>query len=1226
MQAQDLQVAQHHLEAACAASDNVRDRQARILGESKILEWKTTVGKGANAIQAAQHILQHSRSQTALFHACLLLQSALPHCLLSQLLPIDTIWELRTWLIQYAIGSRAQGSRRLGFIGRQVIEIIAAVTRAGFALDTHASSGASGWSNEHRHQVAAQLEQLLSSPDAAAGLTADHLYHHEVGMSLAASFVNHFDELDAFGNRKRRKLTDELSWKESDIAKQTYQDALHPLSLRLTLDLLDHAAATSSEDTIGLFTGLMSTLEALISFNFVASGHSSSDTEALPGTFNSTFESIDDADEAAGTSVPQARTVPSPARETLLDPATFILLARIRSHLANLTTDRPDDDDLQTAESDCRICLEYLIALSAHDWQQKEWKRTVASVLVGITMSLPDPAALNVTSSGLLSTLFSLSRWYRVLVATTPLEVLLEALSPPYEPGEPEITFATFLICLQKVSSLSLQATQPVVVTADQEMGAQAAVDAWDESEKLGLEAFQEAAQTYTHLASLADAAWPDLNPHDHPPYANGNGVHVQQHPHATLFAQINDGCLLPLHFLQAKLTNASQRSDLLARMDDADEVEDEEAKVGVKDRRLFRDHLLVLANLGRRAPEKLAGSLNQLVSALSARTLNLIHRVPSASETGADIDERERQLEIAFEHLHWAILIATLWLADDIRGETPAAPISLIALSARVQNIEEDPIVQIPRSLLNLLRGLTDEDANSLVATRCSPQIQEDLFWFLGIFAPSYVLTDPTYTGPLSSSLEATFGGPAGSEVLDFALHGMTIALVQWTADADVLGQVGKTLSAFSRSRGLSSHAVASPAFSRYINTVLARSSILPEDAVGAFFSSALSIDAAARSASYHGDFFWQISGGIENRLRDLVRTTSAESVIDPAMLIQIQTSLEICTSLLLTAQPATVPAIAQACGQICPIVTELMLLRRQQWEIAGSVLAFFRALASMLALDMSAEALPGLHSLVAYLDTANEALLESFQSYAPSDRRELLRSLLLIESSLLEFASTSSSARQIAERTICSGIERLALRTSKDYRAESSWLRVFSQCLQILPEQLIGLCATASMARITMAGTLERSLGSSKSDAVNTALDTLAQLSSVPGDIGQLVELVSSAAIEILNMLLLLPFAIDLLFPLAETLRCLLSRLAATGQLDRTIAAFRDQCGITNASERQLVDLTLRDIVHMLLAEGVTVADRFGKGQSRPRLVKEARDELIASLRECRLTVSRR
>ncbi|KAG2175589.1 hypothetical protein INT43_001236, partial [Umbelopsis isabellina] len=355
-------------------------------------------------------------------------------------------------------------------------------------------------------------------------------------------------------------------------------------------------------------------------------------------------------------------------------------------------------------------------------------------------------------------------------------------------------------------------------------------------------EAFDECLATWVSLVmSLQSMEEPS---HD-------TNTRLQQHEMETLQQYLkNFSFLIVENYIETRIemSNASVLSD------------EEEVDGGMNDRELYGDQLTSIAVLARLDPSQ---SLRQLQHLASDRFARLKTLFSNGNE------ESERQMDIIHEHMHWILLVSGSILADAGEGEKPLIPNSLMQLSG-MQPLQEDQVVNLSRTFLEVLQFLSNWSTNSLEASYCSPQVAETLIWFFERWSKSYLLIDEEDYGYVSPNIARIFGKPGSSEgeglhIVDTLIEQIKANFVMWNAEKDVLTQVIRWLNTCGISRNLKNGFLMSDRFPGFIEFITQILEHLPEIVHNSLVQTIVSISSAASDGSVRDKYLGLIFGMVE-------------------------------------------------------------------------------------------------------------------------------------------------------------------------------------------------------------------------------------------------------------------------------------------------------------------------------------------------------------------------
>lgn len=436
-------------------------------------------------------------------------------------------------------------------------------------------------------------------------------------------------------------------------------------------------------------------------------------------------------------------------------------------------------------------------------------------------------------------------------------------------------------------------------------------------------------------LLACWQALTSSLRQHD---AAHAPNTHVQVFAQA-VHGSIRDQVFVP--YVNGRLEAAL----FVGGEDDVSEVQEGTTK----DRDVYSDQLITIANLARTSAAENLRALQQLAQPLCDKLI-------SKSQRQANFSEFE--MDQAWEQIHWLLLIAGHVLADDARGETPEVP-SEIATSAE----PEDPAVALIMQLgMQLFQHLSAFGPASAEAT--SPQVTETLLWFTGRWTSSYLLIDERSGFATNTAIQRAFGDQAGRQVLTFLLQRLCENLELWMSDSDVLLQLAQVLSTFTRSSGIMICLLELPEMEQLVSGIVSGLDHLPANTHGALIASVVS---CIYSGATHTDaptersaesYFKQITASIESRFGALLSRVDFASISQRSDVISaVQTSLDMLEGLASSMQPNSAEIVYGFISKFFGAFSQLCRVYDTRPEIAVSILRLLHTLSVSLELDFGAE-----------------------------------------------------------------------------------------------------------------------------------------------------------------------------------------------------------------------------------------------------------------------------
>ncbi|SPO32423.1 related to Exportin 4 [Ustilago trichophora] len=419
---------------------------------------------------------------------------------------------------------------------------------------------------------------------------------------------------------------------------------------------------------------------------------------------------------------------------------------------------------------------------------------------------------------------------------------------------------------------------------------------------------------------------------------AHAQDAHVQVLAR-TVSGSIRDQVFAPY------VTGRLEAASIVNGEDDMSEVEE----VAAKDRDVYLDQLITIANLARISAADNLRALQQLAQPLCDKLMAKSQR--QANFTDVELGQ-------TWEQIHWLVLIAGHVLADDARGETPEVPTE-IAASAE----PEDPAVALIMQLgMQLFQHLSAFGPASVEAT--SPQVTETLLWFTGRWTSSYLLIDERSGFATNAAIQRAFGDQAGRQVLTFLLQRLSENLQLWMSDSDVLLQLAQVLSAFTRSSGIMICLLQLPEMEQLVSGIVSGLDHLPANTHGSLIASVVSCiysgathtDAPSeRSAEF---YFKQITSSIESRFGALLSQPNFAAISQNSDVISaVQTSLDMLEGLASSIQPNSAEIVYGFISKFFGAFSQLCRVYDTRSEIAVSILRLLHTLSVSLELDFGAE-----------------------------------------------------------------------------------------------------------------------------------------------------------------------------------------------------------------------------------------------------------------------------
>lgn len=508
-----------------------------------------------------------------------------------------------------------------------------------------------------------------------------------------------------------------------------------------------------------------------------------------------------------------------------------------------------------------------------------------------------------------------LAQAFQIVVSVVPLQILATSLQSGEAGAQGSFSFISSLAVLGKaISGLAFHRTK-------------------DTDEEDDLAVLTE--DTVDVLLACWQALTSSLRQQD---ATHAQDAHVQVFAR-TVYGSIRDQVFAP--YVSGRLEAAA----VVSAADDMSEVDE----IAAKDRDVYSDQLITIANLARTSAADNLRALHQLAQPLCEKLI-------ARSQRRANLSEEE--LGQIWEQIHWLLLIAGHVLADDARGETPEVPTE-IAASAE----PDDPAVALIMQLgMQLLQHLSAFGPASVEAT--SPQVTETLLWFTGRWTSSYLLIDERSGFATNAAIQRAFGEQTGRQVLTFLLQRLSENLQLWMSDSDVLLQLAQVLSAFTRSSGIMICLLQLPEMEQLVSGIVSGLDHLPANTHGALIASVVSCiysgathteATTERSAEF---YFKQITASIESRFGALLSRPDFAAISQRSDVISaVQTSLDMLEGLASSIQPNSAEIVYGFISKFFGAFSQLCRVYDTRPEIAVSILRLLHTLSVSLELDFGAE-----------------------------------------------------------------------------------------------------------------------------------------------------------------------------------------------------------------------------------------------------------------------------
>ncbi|PWY98897.1 hypothetical protein BCV70DRAFT_220770 [Testicularia cyperi] len=970
------------------------DPHLRAKGEATFLALRQSDG----ALDYACFALQHSQDALVLFQSLNTVLFVLPHLPLNQpSQSIGSLVSLRDFLLHFCVSRSEHAAQSTGthavadnttswpqYTRNRAFQAAIAVEKRvlGLELAQHVGESAGGNSdlatviNNHVGLLNTQLSSLLTFPapwPTSPTEAAVALARIVTGLGLVRAVVDEFiltatNDLSDTGaadrsDRDRRQSSGAsvsksaapgsavgLNLLQHRQCKSLIQNHVLTGLMTATFQLLYSTISNTEDPTFSqcrstLFSQAASTAEKLLGWSFTRfdpftsvawqqqAQSAADDTALVYGVDEDEDQPTTSATSASGpassSSKLYAQSIPDAFVPVLLtDDVVSLLSAAYRFGVAALSNSQASRDITYSVDRLKRCILSVCSFMPQFHkpqhvpvlTQRTKHLCTTLQTLVQEECSTPSP----ILSARCNSMLF-LAQCYQTVIAVTPVQILATALRS-HEGTEGSIGLVSSLSALgKKVFELAFHRPKDT-----------------DEEDDLVV-LTEDAVDTLLGCWQALTAA---LRSHE-PGHENDHDVQILAR---AIHGSIRDQVFGPY------VTGRLEAAATVSEDDDVSEI----GEATGKDRDIYSDQLITIASLGRSSAADNLRALQHLAHPLCEKL--------SAKAQGR-ISIGDVELGQAWEQIHWLVLIAGHLLADDAKGETPEIPREIAASSE-----PEDPAVALIMQLgMHLLQHLSSHGPASAQAT--SPQVTETLLWFTGRWTSTYLLIDERAGFATNASIQQTFGGDAGRQVLTFLLQRMSENLQLWLTDSDVLVQLAQVLSAFTRSSGIMICLLQLPEMEHLVSAIVSGLDHLPANTHGVLVSSVVSCiysgathvdNATERSAE---GYFKQITASIEQRFGSLLSRSDFASIAQRSDVISaIQTSLDMLEGLASSIQPNSAETVYGFISKFFPAFAELCRTYDTRPEIAVSVLRVIKTLCSSLELDFGAESfiVMGLNSAV--------------------------------------------------------------------------------------------------------------------------------------------------------------------------------------------------------------------------------------------------------------------
>ncbi|XP_078617915.1 exportin-4-like [Branchiostoma floridae x Branchiostoma japonicum] len=256
--------------------------------------------------------------------------------------------------------------------------------------------------------------------------------------------------------------------------------------------------------------------------------------------------------------------------------------------------------------------------------------------------------------------------------------------------------------------------------------------------------------------------------------------------------------------YLQSHLSAADGTAGQAGSSDDMEEIRSEDED----DRERYSAQLCCVGLLGRMVPSH---AMSQLTRLLCERTSQL----QSELKNSAGSQEQMNRLYRLYDDLHWLLLIAGHFLADQSEGEVPVIPSELMDHSiaqsqmgvsevgatqtemvcslhidrmSQTSNDKCDDIVRLVSKVFKLSE-LERYAVQAQLDPLLSPELSRDIVWFFQRWARPYLLMQEKHYPQVSLPLACAFG--QGSDSASLAVQTLVNKVVSnfqvWTSEGEV-------------------------------------------------------------------------------------------------------------------------------------------------------------------------------------------------------------------------------------------------------------------------------------------------------------------------------------------------------------------------------------------------------------------------------------------------------
>ena len=285
------------------------------------------------------------------------------------------------------------------------------------------------------------------------------------------------------------------------------------------------------------------------------------------------------------------------------------------------------------------------------------------------------------------------------------------------------------------------------------------------------------------------------------------------------------------------------------------------------EDQMVFEDQLVAVAALGRARPGKTLGLLAQLIQERSGLLHFLFQTYKSTGQIAED------QLNATHESLHWLVLLSGHVLADAGSSEKVLVPAPILSVSIAAEKVyftlllnydlilkiffsqrnsnQPEVVVALTTHIFNLLE-LVSIAPNQPELVLSSPLLAQTLMWFLERWSQTFLFIDASDYARMSTTLINSYGAVSeASKGLVAGLLSKTLTqFVNWHTDQNFLHELIGVTKTWAKKSNLATAVVQSEPWPAFINAVMERHLVVPDEEQSALIEAICRLCSAAHSS----------------------------------------------------------------------------------------------------------------------------------------------------------------------------------------------------------------------------------------------------------------------------------------------------------------------------------------------------------------------------------------